>query len=154
MSFIPLIGPLIAGQAGNILTATAVGGSLLGSLGQMNQAKFQQELSEDNARRSRQSAIVETNRQRRDNRRRAGATRAQLGAAGLSATGNALDILADQAANQAEDEALVRFRGATRTAGFRSQAQLASRARTGALLAAPFQAVGAGLQVQSILRRN
>lgn len=126
--------------------AAAAGGSLLQSFGEINAASGQIDAAKQNIDSIRQTTAIDKSREAREGRVRAGQTRAQLGAFGLSG-GSATDILADQAAQQAEREALIRFGGASKVAEQKSRINAIRQKRSASILGAPFKALGAGLNV-------
>lgn len=99
--------------------------ALAGAVGQIRQSQAE----EANADFARASARSDEKRLRRDRRRRLGATRAAFGAAGITAEGTPMDILAEEASLAEEDALLVRASGELREREFRIAAD---RARSGA----------------------
>ncbi|MGP1395403.1 MAG: hypothetical protein ACTS3R_07815 [Inquilinaceae bacterium] len=92
----------------------SIGGSLLGAFGKAKAARDERDAARENARvaekeaeRQRRRTALELERQRKTARRVVGRQRAEFAMAGVGATGSALDIIADSAAEAALDASLI-----------------------------------------------
>lgn len=93
-----------------------------------------------NARLAEQKAQLDADRRRRQARLNLGATRAAVGANGITMEGSPLDILADNAAEEELDALIIEFNGSLEAAGQRDQARAASAQGTAALVGSVFSA--------------
>ncbi len=87
------------------------GGLILQGISGQRQAQFQADIASSNARAAKQQASASAVRLERERRQRQGAARAALGAQGTTFEGSPIEFLADEAAEVAEEVALVRFGG-------------------------------------------
>lgn len=107
-------------------SAASAAGSVVQGISGFQQARFQSELAEQNADMARRRAEVQRGRLSREQRRRMGRARAIAGSRGVQVTGSPLEVLSDQAAEAAEERALVSFGGEVKA---REQEARASAAR-------------------------
>ncbi len=118
-------------MADPISIGLAIGGALISTIGaisqgisQSNADKFNAEAAERNAILARQQAAQDAEAKNRENRRRLGSIRAQIGAAGLDAEGSPLDIIESSAFEAKLDELNIIYKGELRAAGFLDTAAL------------------------------
>lgn len=126
MAFLPVLAA-IGGIA-------SVGGQVIGAISSKNQADYEADVANTNAKISRQQAAAEAARTRRDTQRRLSASRTAIAASGVTLEGSPLDLLQDQAMIGHEDAALQEYGGEARAAGFRGEAAAARSRGTASLL--------------------
>lgn len=144
--------PMIAGAggaAGALSTVgTVVGGvsTFLGLRSQSQAASYNAQLArrdatvaEQNRKIAVQTARIDAEDKSRESRRLLAATRAKYGATGLSMLGSPLDVLEDQASEQALDIQRIEYEGAARSRegglqvlGYNESAELQDREAAGA----------------------
>lgn len=119
----------------------------VGALGAIQEARatsaaseFNAKIADNNAIIAEQNAAADEKRQRRSASRQAAASRAAIGASGVTLEGSPLEILEDQALEAELDALNIRYGGRLNAENFRSQAQLdrsaARNARTQGFLSA------------------
>lgn len=116
-------------------TIATVAGTVISTAASYQQAKFQQEIAENNAAKSRQDAAAQETLTRRDSQRQIAAARARFGAAGVELSGSPLAVLGDLSAQAEEQALLVRYGGASAAQNSRLQAQSFGSQATGSLIA-------------------
>lgn len=130
----------MADPATLVIAATAISAatSVASGIASSQQARFQQEVFEQNARLAEQRGRLEAQRLRKDRRRRLGLATAQFAAAGVALEGTPVSVLAEEAANAERDAQLVRFGASVDSAQQRARAN-AARSR------GAFSLLGGGL---------
>jgi hypothetical protein len=113
--------------------ALLTGSEVIGGLAKAKEAEFQEELADRNAVAARRQAELDEVRTRRSQRRVAGRTTAQFGAAGITLMGTPLEVLADQALEQEENAMLVRFGGDIAAQRSRAKSEVYAFRRRGLL---------------------
>ena len=97
-------------------------GSVIGGNKAKAAADYNASVSEQNAQQAEISAGLEEYRQRQLARKVIGRARGQVGASGIAASGSALDVIADSAAQAEMDAQMIRYRGAVQATNLRNQA--------------------------------
>ncbi|TQV80770.1 hypothetical protein [Denitrobaculum tricleocarpae] len=119
----------------------------VGALGAIQEARassaaseFNAKIADNNAIIAEQNAAADETRQRRAAGRQAAASRAAIGAAGVTLEGSPMEVLEDQALEAELDALNIRYGGRLQASNYRSQAQLdrsaARSARTQGFLSA------------------
>jgi len=167
------VAPLIAAIPAGLSTALSIGGAAIGAVGAVQQGKAassaasynakvadrDMEVADQNRKMAIETARIDAEGKRRDNRRVLASIRTQYGASGLSLAGSPLDVLQDTAiegeldARRTEYEGRARGReGALQMLGFQEDASLsrmeassAKRAGYTGALASTLSGVGTAL---------
>jgi len=160
------VAPLIAAIPAGLSTALSIGGAAIGAIGAVQQGKaassaanYDMEVADQNRKMAIETARIDAEGKRRDNRRVLASIRTQYGASGLSLAGSPLDVLQDTAiegeldARRTEYEGRARGReGALQMLGFQEDASLsrmeassAKRAGYTGALASTLSGVGTAL---------
>jgi hypothetical protein len=124
----------IAQGIGAVVSAVGV---VAGAAAQANAAEYEAKLADRNAQIIRQQTDAEVSDQRRQNRRRLAAIRAQYGASGLDFSGSALDVLDDSALEAELDVSRIKYQGSLRALEQNDRSQLKRMEAKSAWAAAP-----------------
>lgn len=111
----------IAALAGTGLQAV---GTIASAQAQSNAAKYNAQISEQNATIARQNAAEQEARQRRLAKKRLGALRAGVGASGVTMEGSPLAVMQDTAQQLELDALTIRHQGDLKARGYKVNAEL------------------------------
>lgn len=113
---------LIAAGIG-ALSAAASGAAAIGqAIGARQTAKYNKKVAQRNEKIALSQASKEAEEKRRQNARQLGAIRATYGSSGLDLAGSPLDIMEDQALENAFDVEKIYYKGRLRAMGYQDQA--------------------------------
>ncbi len=114
-----------------VIAGIAIAGAAIGAIGAIRQgqaaqaaAEFNAKVAENNASSAKLQAKEEERRHRIVARKRIGATRAAIGASGISLEGSPLDVLEENAANAELDALTIRHAGEVANIDFLNRARV------------------------------